>query len=171
MWIQGICAILGLITVLTGCAANRIGAPAKTLGASVATFQGRLSRFQDALKYEQDDERASIAETVAQRDYDIAWTKQLQAEWTIATAKPGTDMFSLLQSQGKDEVALLLAPTTSAALPASLLPIDKLAIVATTMKQISKGHGTKASFGELVNSIGYQAKTKPETEQATAPNK
>lgn len=89
-----------------------------------------------------------------------------------ASAKRGTDMLSVLQSQGKDEVAPSLAPATSAAPRASIsLAIAKLVIVATTMKQISKGQSTKASFEELVNSIGYQAKTKLETGRATAPNK
>jgi Sec-independent protein translocase protein TatA len=170
MWRQRLCVTLGVVTVLTGCAANRIGAPAKTIGGSVATFQEYLSKFQDTLTEEQAYQRLSIAGSTASRDLDLAWTKQLQAEWTIASAKRGTDMFSLLQSQGKDEVTPLLAPATSATPPASIsLPVDKLVIVATTMKQISKGQSTKASFEDLVNSIQNQAKTK--AEQPAAPKK
>jgi hypothetical protein len=163
MWKQRMCVTLGVMTVLIGCAENRIGAPAKTIGDSVATFQGYLSKFQDALGEEQDYQRLSIAGTTASRDLDLAWTQQLQVEWTIASAERGTNIFSLLQSEGKDEVTHLLAPASPAAPPASLsLAVDKLVIVATTMKQISHGQSTKASFQEFVNSA---------TEQPAAPNK
>ncbi len=171
MWKQRMCFALGFVTVLAGCAADRIGAPAKSIGSSVTTFQGYLSTFQDSLADEQDFERATIASTTAERDLDVAWTKQMQVEWMIASAKRGSDIFTMLQSQGKDEVAPLLAPTTSAAPPAPIsLPVDKLVTVATTMKQLSKGQSTKASFEELVNSI-EQAKTKSQTAPPSAPNK
>src|SRR5216683_60161 len=99
MWKQRMCFALGFVTVLAGCAADRIGAPAKSIGSSVTTFQGYLSTFQDSLADEQDFERATIAITTAERDLDVAWTKQMQVEWMIASAKRGSDIFTMLQSQ------------------------------------------------------------------------
>jgi hypothetical protein len=171
---QHLCVTLGLVTVLTGCAADRISTPAKAIGNDVATFQGSLSKLQDNLNHEQDDERGTIAGTAARRDLAVAATKQMQVEWMIANAKSGTDIFVPLQSQGKNEVTPLLATATSAAPPGSIsFPIDKLGSVVTTMDQLSKGQSSQAGLEFLVNygiavnkqlkTIEDQAKAKPQT--------
>jgi hypothetical protein len=166
---------LGFVTtVLAGCAADRISAPAKSIGNDVATFQGSLSTLQDNLNHEQDDERGTIAGTTARCDLAVASTKQMQIEWIIASAKSGTDIFAPLQSQGKDEVTPLLAPSMSAATPASIsFPVDKLGAVSLTMDQLSKGQSSQADLKFLVNygiavnkqlkTIEDQAKAKPQT--------
>jgi hypothetical protein len=162
MWKPCLCVTLGLVT-LAGCAADRISTPAKAIGTDVATFQGSLSTFQDNLKREQDDERGTIAGTSARRDLAVAAARQMQVEWMIANAKSGTDVFVLLQSEGRNEVTPLLAPATPAALPASIsFPVDQLGGVAKTMDQLSRGQSTEAEVEFLVNygiAVNQQLKT------------
>lgn len=145
-------ALISMVNLLGGCAADRISDPAKTIGDELAAYQGSLSAFQDNLKIDQNDEYARIVGINARRDVVADVSTSMQVEWTIANAKSATDIFSPLQKQGNDEVAQLLAPATSSVPPSSVtFPIDKLGSVAKTMDDLSKGQSTQDNIKFLVD--------------------
>lgn len=145
-------AVISIVNLLGGCAADRISDPAKTIGDEIATYQGSLSLFQDSLKINQDNEYARIVGTNARRDVVTDVNASMQVEWVIANAKSAPEIFAPLQKQGNDEVSRLLAPATSSVLPASVtFPIDKLGSVAKTMDDLSKGQSTQDNIKFLVN--------------------
>ena len=162
------------ISLLAGCAADRINGSAKTIGTEVSKFQGELSSFQDGMKILQDDEQARIAGTNTRRDFAISSSRQLQVEWSITRAKSELEVFSALQSQGHDETARLTAPAVPASKSTPVtLPLGKLGAVAATMDGISKPPGTKADLEFLLNyakdvnnqlkNVGDKASVAPQT--------
>jgi hypothetical protein len=167
------------LLLLAGCAATRVSGPAKTIGAEVSKFHADLSSFQDDMKTLQDDEQTRMVGTAARRDLAISATKQLQVEWAIIHAKSEAEMFTVLQTQGHDEMARLTAQATPAPkTQAVALPLDKLAAVAATLDQLSKPSGVQANLEFLINygievnkqlqSIEDQAKKKAQAGTAAA---
>ena len=153
------CALIAVVLLAWGCAAQVIRDPARVVGNEVATFQGSLSSFQDSLKATQDDVRATVTGSAERGAAALAVTQQLQVEWTIARAKSDSDILAAFQAQGKAETLRLLAPPTQPALPASVsFPVDTLSGVAKTLEQLSKGPTARADL-DFLSSYGKKVMT------------
>lgn len=145
-------ALSGLILVISGCAAHRLSEASDQISRDVARFQGQLSKVQDALRRQQQDQQLSVSDSADRRHAADAITQQRQVEWAVDAATNGNEVFAPLQAQGREAVAMLLAPAVAPDRPAEVsFPIDKLSGVAQALERLSSDRDTRAELQSLVN--------------------
>lgn len=153
-------ALLVLVTVISGCASDRLAGPAATVSADVKSLQGELTNYQDRVGRWQSASTVRTTAYTTTMGITDAYTRQMQAQWALEGNTDASSLFVTLQGQGANAVAAWnsAAPTAAASSPAADPPSVKVVAVVSILDQLAKPAGARADTVSGYNYVQGMAK-------------